>query len=1201
MGPGVHIKTRLSKIPTADIKAINGQIRQMKATLNAAGFKKFNQQMDASSLSANRLAAAYDKGNRAAVIGAVRTKLLTHNVNSLSEAAKLGALALKDMFTAVGFLNTALSIMLSRFGAMIIIFAMIAAFQKFKVAIRDASREIDTSFRRVSSIIIDDAGNVSDAMLELSQDAIDFALRYGRSLDEISDSMFFLASAGRTATQVQKEFEEANKLVIATAKDLTAQGQESKQVFEIFSGLMNIYAGAVDSAGKAQYDASRTAAILFESFKTQQILLGELASGIQYAGAQARAMGVSMEELIAIISVLNTGMVKGSKAGTSFANMLRDATKNAENLRRTFGIDVSGIGKNFSVVEEILEPVRKEIDSTGVSIQLFEKLFESFNIRASRAVISAAIQLDKVKKLLKDYEHAEEDLDAAVKIVNNSQKSQEQRTETLKQLWLGLAASVITGGLGIAGVQKQINDVSVVGLKFFATISGVIYETTARVGTLIDILSLLVASFIKWTGAAKALGIEDLINNFASLSSFWERYTTRLKTSRAIWKFVNSDSKNLVSAFQELKEALGVGEDELKRFTETLEQQSRILRDQNKIISSSISLYDKFGRNIGLLEKNPISFKDILESDIKSIAAFQDPKNRYIQVDFGNLKFDIDAKNLKENTDAVLEELNTVIKESFIENFSSSISNQFDIFKPPENFDEFKRSIQSLNYSIKSGAEDSNDAYKKLQNTLKITRNEFLGTLGLGIRNLTEDQLKEYWQKVALVYIEGLQEINNIEADERARNISNLIKSQKDEIRQYERYFQQRFTLINGQKFRDFAESGGTLSDIISIKFDDSLSQEAQSKIESQIGSATKVAIDATNAIINQRLSGRVKDYERYAEDVISIEGKINSKIVGIIAKKGKDIQLLSKSEKEALIASAEDYRDAFEKIIRESFSGSQQIVTDIINKSKDKIDELNEKIKNLEALKVSKKFTEKDQKTLDSLRDELKLLKYEYTSIIALQNTLEKDISRATDSKVKELADRIRKLIEEAEEKLGVLVEKRNEDLNNLLETIGQVSEGFRNLSDIFSGLSDLLKNDKSFSEHLRKLSEVTSTISTIITGYGKLKTAYDRISEATNSFARSMAEANFALSIIAETLRLINTLTGEQTQSVKLQPEFVDKDPLSSLSPDYGQARNITNRISLVVHNDFLDTSQLTDSKGREIARDIKRWIDDINSSTG
>ena len=300
---------------------------------------------------------------------------------------------------------------------------------------------------------------MNQAMESLSINALNFAARYGTAINQISDTMFFLASAGRSTVQVNREFAEAQKLVIATAKDLTASLQDNKEVVEVYAGLMNIYRDANESVAQTQERAAHTAAILFEAFKTQQILISELAAGLQYSSAQAKAMGVSIEQLVATLAVLNTGMIKGSKAGTSLANAMRDTVKRADKLREVLDIDVTGIGKDFDFIGQVIKPIAAEIDRAGVSISLFTKLFEVYNIRATRAIIGLAVQYDKLTKLMGDFDHAQEDLKAALDTVTSSMKAQESRTQQLKTMLMGMIALALTGGQpGGQGVGRACGD-----------------------------------------------------------------------------------------------------------------------------------------------------------------------------------------------------------------------------------------------------------------------------------------------------------------------------------------------------------------------------------------------------------------------------------------------------------------------------------------------------------------------------------------------------------------------------------------------------------------------------------------------------------------------------------------------------------------------------------------------------------------------
>src|SRR5690625_6915305 len=55
-----------------------------------------------------------------------------------------------------------------------------------------------------------------------------------------------------------------------------------------------------------------------------------MGDAMQYAGANASAAGLSIEETAAFIGVLGDAGITGSKAGTSLNAMLRDLKKNSE-------------------------------------------------------------------------------------------------------------------------------------------------------------------------------------------------------------------------------------------------------------------------------------------------------------------------------------------------------------------------------------------------------------------------------------------------------------------------------------------------------------------------------------------------------------------------------------------------------------------------------------------------------------------------------------------------------------------------------------------------------------------------------------------------------------------------------------------------------------------------------------------------------
>jgi len=359
--PSITIQTFLAKIRQQDIATVKKQLNNLKKSTKNLDFID-GQRV---STSINKIEAAMASGNRQLAITATRARLARNELNNFSDALRLGKVALRDMISPVGALNTVLNIMTSRFGSMIIIFGVVTALRRLARQVSETTETFDTATRRLEGIVVPAFGSVEDAIISLQFKMLRFSLDFGVSIDQISNSMFFLASAGRNHAQILNEVDAVQKLTLATSKEMGASMNENKLIVEVFAGIMNIYGEAVNDANTEQARAAKLASDVFQAFKTQQILIEELAVGLSFASAQTRAMGISSTELIAILAVLNTGMVKGSKAGTSLANALRDALKSSAKLRENFGVDVADLERGFTFTETFVDKLNQELKTTN--------------------------------------------------------------------------------------------------------------------------------------------------------------------------------------------------------------------------------------------------------------------------------------------------------------------------------------------------------------------------------------------------------------------------------------------------------------------------------------------------------------------------------------------------------------------------------------------------------------------------------------------------------------------------------------------------------------------------------------------------------------------------------------------------------------------------------------------------------------------
>jgi hypothetical protein len=285
--PRITIETLLQRVNPKDIKNLEKQLSGVSSKVTADA-KKLSKKQDYLAASAERLTAEYNRGQRAMVIWAAKVRIATSQVTTFNEGMQLGTIVLKDMFTKVGFLNAALNIFISRFGTMIAIFFVFRQISQFVTLMKESWEDFDTSFRRVSSLVISSSEDMGKSMKILMTDMVQFAIRFGVSLEQLSNTMFFLASAGYESAEIHNLFAAAQKLVIATSKDLTASVEENKKAVEIFAGTMRVMGPTLKGFNTEQDKANYLAGVFFKTFQKNQILLDELAVGLSFATSISR-------------------------------------------------------------------------------------------------------------------------------------------------------------------------------------------------------------------------------------------------------------------------------------------------------------------------------------------------------------------------------------------------------------------------------------------------------------------------------------------------------------------------------------------------------------------------------------------------------------------------------------------------------------------------------------------------------------------------------------------------------------------------------------------------------------------------------------------------------------------------------------------------------------------------------------------------
>lgn len=1244
--PRITIETYLEKIQPQNIVAIQNQLKQA-----STGFNAMQRSSSGASSTIVRdmdmVANALKNGNRELAINSIRYLTMGQRFETFSQAMKAFKIHITDAITPVGMLNNVMSIMMSRFGMMIIAFAAVQALQRFTQAMKDAARETDTAVRRIQAVVIPTFGSVENATSVLTLKMMNMATQYGASINEISNSMFFLSSAGRTHVQVLNEIDAAQKLVVAGSKDMKITQDENKVIVETFVGLLNVYGESIKKNATEQERATHLANTMFAVFKKEQILIPELAAGLKYAALQAKLLNISSEELLQSVGYLNTVMLKGSTAGTSYANALRDTIRNSGKLKELFDIDVSRIGDSFSFLEKVVKPVTEDLKRMGDAGAAMGKLMQVYNIRATRAMLGLGVAVDQNIARVKELTKGTKDLDFAFNTVNDSIIAQEQRFKNLKQLFMQFNTTVITGGIGQAGIMKTINDIIESQVRGFAQLAAYSTQFGAEILLVSKLLGRIALMRLKFPEFDKR-AIDDLnikvklpflpfkvdastAIQIAQIGKDVKDYRKGLEAAGLLWEFASGQisevqlkqemiNKGILKQNDNIEEQIGYLRQVASSYKSITSNLSGELAIFSKILGRAIQTEDLLANLRGnrelvgdilgqalfvsiAAEKISTSMDEVTKSFIgetKSLSDFATKARalhgmggwgEIVSINKDAITSLSDFSNIADRVNKLGKERlnNWKLETDLISNmpgFLENLGRTFDRL-----FSSYKRSPQELiNFLEEEFAAKIIDINSKLDTeTAKINTETIEGQKALAMAEAvaTAEAAKAFLDK-EMAKRKILQDSYDAQFK--------IIKDSNDKV---QKYFHDRAKLIdvmiNNQPAIDFMKSNARLSEIMSVsiipkkldidKFKDiaelekSLMEKVMMDIELAGTASIKRRSDANTAYITETIG---KEYM----------GML--KVTGFFDTMAGSYEVISKHKRNTILDNVDFEMKNIEKVAEEYAKSYKVELQEYKKAINEREDETLKSIRSLEARKTTGTFSDIDQIQLDRLKEEYQSLRDQGISVMA---DLTRSATMTTDEWTKRFAEylksRVSDSINKANDDLRALIETEREAKRIISDEIRLYGEFTSTVSDIFGNLATLAQDHDN--RVLKSISSVGSSLARGITAWA----------DYSQSAKTAMDQANLSLSIFNLILltanAIIDIFSKEERKKTTLEPEFLASQDARTVSPDYGQARVINNRITLAPVFQLLDPSQLSSDVQRRIANELIDEIQELLKANG
>ena len=253
--------------------------------------------------------------------------------------------------------------------------AMRAAIFALPRAISAATSEwltFQTEMSRVGTV----TRTTAEGFKILEQAIVDSASKSKVSFKDTASVVYALGSAGLTATQQLEGFNHVINLAVGTGGNL-------EQTAKLVAGAVNVFGKSLKDATTEGEKFKKVADIIAYTYSTQQVELAELSTAMGYVASVGTLVDISFEDLVATIGVLNTGMLKGSKSGTSLVNAFIQLARKSDRLG-VLGIAVD-TSKPLNFIE-VMDGLYGAIQSDKLSLEQLSTVMSTFGIRGGRAV-----------------------------------------------------------------------------------------------------------------------------------------------------------------------------------------------------------------------------------------------------------------------------------------------------------------------------------------------------------------------------------------------------------------------------------------------------------------------------------------------------------------------------------------------------------------------------------------------------------------------------------------------------------------------------------------------------------------------------------------------------------------------------------------------------------------------------------------------
>lgn len=219
--------------------------------------------------------------------------------------------------------------------------------------------DFDSQFREISTLI----DEPTDSLAGFRQEILDYAGQSTQALSTVSSAIYNAISAGVDYTDSLDAVRLAERLAVAGKADLDTS--------------LTVLVSSLNAYGLGMEDAERYSDLLFQTVRSGQTTLPELAGSLSQVTGLAATAGISFDELLAAVAALTSTGTGTSEAMTQIRAAISNIINPSERAKQTasdLGVEFSAAALESRGLAGVLEDVAA---ATGGNTETMSSLFGS--------------------------------------------------------------------------------------------------------------------------------------------------------------------------------------------------------------------------------------------------------------------------------------------------------------------------------------------------------------------------------------------------------------------------------------------------------------------------------------------------------------------------------------------------------------------------------------------------------------------------------------------------------------------------------------------------------------------------------------------------------------------------------------------------------------------------------------------------------